>query len=328
MRAVVITETPGAIAVREVAPPEPRGDEIRVRVRAAAINRADLMQARGHYPAPPGAPADRLGLEYAGEVESLGPDCHGPLQLGDRVFGIVGGGGLAEFVVTQERLAVRIPDNLDFVQAAAVPEVFLTAHDALETQGRLRPGERVLIHAVGGGVGSAAAQIAHAMGCTVFGTSRTAAKLQTAAGLGVDVGIDTSREDFAAVVRDRTDGAGVHVLIDHLGGPFWESNIEALANRGRYVLVGLLAGSKAQVDLRALLRKRLTIVGTTLRARPLEEKIAATQRFATSVVPWLARGLVRPVVDRVFPLEEVHEAQERMESNAGFGKVVLQIGVE
>lgn len=324
MRAVVVSG-PGSLAVREVPPPEPRGDEVRVRVVAAGINRADLMQARGHYPAPPGAPADLLGLEYAGEVESLGPDCNGPLRVGDRVFGIVGGGGLAELVVTHERLAVRIPDNLDYDQAAAVPEVFLTAHDALETRGRLRPGERVLIHAVGGGVGSAAAQIAHAMGCTVFGTSRTADKLRLASGLGLDVGIDAGREDVAAVVRDRTGGEGVHVVLDHLGGPAWEANVECLATLGRLVIVGLLAGSKAQVDLRALMRKRLTVVGTTLRARPLEEKIAATRRFADSVVPWLGRGLVRPVVDRAYPLDEVHAAQARLESNAGLGKVVLRI---
>src|SRR5262249_12800707 len=148
--------------------PEPRGDRIRVRVRAAGLNRADLLQARGHYPAPPGAPADIIGLEYAGEVESLGPDCVGPRKVGDRVFGLVGGGGMAEYVVTHERLAVPIPSGLDFEQAGAVPEAFITAHDALETQGQIKPGERVLIHAVGGGVGLAAAQVAHAMGCTVL----------------------------------------------------------------------------------------------------------------------------------------------------------------
>lgn len=327
MKAVVIAGTGGveALGVREVPSPEPRGDLIRVRVHAAGINRADLMQARGHYPAPPGAPPDLPGLEFAGEVESLGPDCVGPLKVGDRVFGIVGGGGLAEFVVTHERLAVPIPPNLDVTQAAAVPEVFITAHDALVTQANGRPGERVLIHAVGGGVGSAAAQVAHAMGCTVFGTSRSAEKLRLAAPLGVDVGIDTSREDFAAVVRDRTGGEGVPVLIDLLGAPALEGNLASLAVRGRWVLVGLLGGTRASMDLNALLRKRISIVATTLRARPLEEKIAATRSFATTVVPWLGRGLVRPVVDRVYPLDQIHAAQERMESNEGFGKIVIQM---
>jgi NADPH:quinone reductase len=326
MRAVVITGSggPEVLDVREVPTPEPRGDQIRVRVLAAGINRADLMQARGHYPAPPGAPADIPGLEYAGEVEALGHDCTGPLRVGDRVFGIVGGGGLAEAVVTHERLAVPIPDTLGFEAAAAVPEVFLTAHDALETRAGLRPGERVLIHAVGGGVGTAAAQLAHAMGCTVFGTSRTARKLEKAAALGLDVGIRSDEEDFAEVVQRRTAGAGVHAVIDHLGAPALSGNLAALAPLGRLVLVGLLGGSEAQIDLRMLLSKRITVVGTTLRARPLEEKIAATRRFAEQVVPWLQRGLVRPVVDRVFALEDVRAAVQRLASNEGFGKVILR----
>src|SRR5436305_4179284 len=173
MKAIVITRSggPEAFEVREVPAPEPRGEQVRVRVRACGLNRADLMQARGNYPAPPGVPADIPGLEYAGEVDALGPDVTGPLKVGDRVFGIVGGGGQAEYVLAHERLAVPIPSNLDFVAAAAVPEAFITAHDALLTQGRLAPGRRVLIHAAGSGVGTAAIQIAHAMGCTVLATS-------------------------------------------------------------------------------------------------------------------------------------------------------------
>jgi NADPH2:quinone reductase len=327
MRAVVIARTGGveSLEVREMPAPEPRGEQVRVRVRAAGVNRADLMQARGHYPAPPGAPADVPGLEYAGEVEAIGPDCVGPWKLGDRVFGIVGGGGLAEFVVTHERLAVPIPRNLDFEQAAAVPEVFLTAHDALDTQANIRPGERVLIHTVGGGVGSAAVQIAHAMGCFTFGTSRSAEKLKLAQELGLDVGIDTSRGDFATVVRDHTAGEGVHVVIDQVGASAFDGNLASLASRGRLILVGLLGGTKTSFDLNVMLRKRLTIVGTTLRARPLEEKIAATTKFAATVVPWLERGLVRPVVDRVYALADIHAAQERMESNAGFGKIIVTL---
>src|SRR5262249_9299630 len=182
MRAIVIDGKGGAevLFVRDVPAPEPRGEQVRVRVRACGLNRADLMQARGQYPAPVGAPADIPGLEYAGEVDALGPNTTGRLRLGDRVFGIVGGGGQGEFVITHERMAVTIPRNLDFVQAAAVPEVFLTAHDALITQAKLGLGERVLVHAVGSGVGTAALQIAHAMSCTVFGTSRTSAKLEKA----------------------------------------------------------------------------------------------------------------------------------------------------
>src|SRR3954447_8298179 len=216
MKAVVIVRPggPEALELREVATPEPGGEQVRVRVRACGLNRADLMQTRGHYPAPAGAPADIPGLEFAGEVDALGPDVTGTHKIGDRVFGILGGGGQAEFAITHERMAVPIPPNIDFVQAAAVPEVFLTAHDALLTQGRLGPGAKVLIQAVGSGVGTAAAQVAHAMGCTVFGTSRTARKLEQVCELGLDVGIDTSNEDFADVIMQQTQGAGVEVVLD------------------------------------------------------------------------------------------------------------------
>ncbi|MCA1686416.1 MAG: NAD(P)H-quinone oxidoreductase [Planctomycetia bacterium] len=305
--------------------PEPRGDQVRVRVRACGLNRADLMQCRGYYPAPKGAPSVIPGLEYAGEIDALGPDAVGPLAVGARVFGIVSGGGLAEYVVTPERMAVPIPGNLDMEQAAAVPEVFLTAHDALEARAGLRPGESVLVHAVGSGVGTAAAQLAHAMGCTVFGTSRTAEKLRLAAGLGVDVGIDSQIEDFAEVVLRHTGGRGVDAMIDLVGAPALAGNLKALATCGRLVLVGLLGGGTGTVDLSVFLRKRLRVVGTTLRARPLEEKIAATRAFADRVVPWLERGLVRPVVDRAFAFEDVRPAQERLEANLGFGKVVLRV---
>lgn len=327
MKAIVITRTggPDVLEIRDVPTPEPEGDSIRVRVRACGLNRADLMQCRGYYPAPPGAPADIPGLEYAGEVDALGPGCAGPLKVGDRVFGIVSGGGQAEYLLTHERMAVPIPENLDFEQAAAVPEVFITAHDALENQAGLRPGETVLIHAVGSGVGTAALQIARAMGCTVFGTSRTASKLLQAEALGLDVSIQSPQEDFAEVVKARTGGAGVSVIVDLVGAAALAGNIEAVAVQGRIVVVGLLGGGTGTVDLSTLLRKRARMIGTTLRARPLEDKIAATRRFAASVAPWLERGLVRPVVDRVFPFADVQPAQERLEANLGFGKIVLRV---
>ncbi|MEW4569583.1 NAD(P)H-quinone oxidoreductase [Tautonia sp. JC769] len=325
MRAVVIARAggPEALEVRDVPRPEVRGDRILVRVRASGLNRADTMQSRGLYPPPPGEPTEIPGLEFAGEVEAKGPDAIGPLKPGDRVFGIVGGGGLAEYVCLPERMAVPIPAGLDWADAAAVPEVFLTAFDALDQQAGLCSGEAVLIHAVGGGVGSAAVQLAHAMGCPTFGTARTASKLERAKEYGLDVGIDTSSKDFAEVIRDRTGGQGVPVIIDHIGAAYLGKNLDALARRGRLVVVGLLGGRKAEVDLLALLNKRARIVGTTLRARPIEEKIAATRRFADRVVPWLDRGLVRPIVDAVFPVDRIREAADRMESNQGFGKIVI-----
>jgi putative PIG3 family NAD(P)H quinone oxidoreductase len=289
------------------------------------VNRADLLQNLGQYPAPPGSPADIPGLEFAGEVAELGPGVTGRLQPGDRVCGITGGGAYAEYLVTQERMLAPIPEELSFEAAGALPEAFMTALDALETRALVKPGERVLIHAVGGGVGSAALQLARAMGCTVFGTSRTLEKIRKAEALGLHVGIDTSREDFVAVVRAQTAGEGVHVVIDHLGAPALAGNLAALAQKGRLVSVGLLGGPSAALDLSLIMRKRLTLVGTVLRARPLEEKIEVTRAFATRVVPWLARGVVKPVVDRVYELAEARAAQERMASNAGFGKVVLRV---
>ena len=328
MKAIVITRPggPEVLEIHELSTPEPLGDQIRVRVRACALNRADLMQCRGYYPAPKGAPAAIPGLEYAGEVDALGPNCVGPWKLGDRVFGIVAGGGQAEYLVTHERMAVAIPPALDFEQAAAVPEVFYTALDALETQARLRPGESALIHAVGSGIGTAAVQLAHAMGCLTFGTSRSPAKLRLAAELGLDVGIETTSEDFAGIILKHTSDVGVNVVLDLIGAPVLADNLRALALCGRIVVVGLLGGGAGAIDFQPLLAKRATIVGTTLRARPLEEKIAVTQRFSTRVVPWLQNGRVRPIIDRVFPFDAVRKAQERMESNLGFGKIVLRVG--
>jgi NADPH2:quinone reductase len=327
MKAITITGTggPEVLQLRETPTPQPRGDQVRVRVRACGLNRADMLQCRGYYPAPPGAPADIPGLEYAGEVDALGPDVVGPLKPGDRVFGIVAGGGQAEYVLTHERMAVPIPPNLDFVAAAAVPEAFITAHDALLTQGRLAPGERVLVHAAGSGVGTAAIQIAHATGSLVWGTARTADKLERSKALGMDHGIDNSTGGFAEAVASQTMGKGVNIVIDLLGGSVLAGNLAALSPKGRLILVGLLAGPSGQLDLSVMMRKRITIVGTTLRARPLEEKIAATVRFAHEVVPWLERALVRPVVDSVFAFDDFAHAQARVESNLVFGKVVLRL---
>jgi NADPH2:quinone reductase len=228
-------------------------------------------------------------------------------------------------VLTHERLAVLIPPNVDFTAAAAVPEAFITAHDALLTQGRLAPGERVLVHAVGSGVGTAAVQIAHTMGCEVFGTSRTADKLARARNLGLDHGINTAADDFGHIVRALTGGGGVDVIVDLLGAGALAGNQASIADEGRLVLVGLLGGASAVLDVSLMLRKRITMVGTTLRARPLEQKIAATRRFAGQVVPWLERGLVCPVVDQTFPLDQARAAQARLESNQVFGKVVLTL---
>ncbi len=324
MRAVRITEPggPEVLRVGEVDRPEPGPGEVRVRVRAAGVNRADLLQRRGLYPPPPGWPADVPGLEFAGEVEALGERI-GERRLGERVMGVVGGGGYAEYAVIHEREAIAIPEGLSWEESAAIPEVFVTAHDALFTRGRLAMGETVLVHAVGSGVGTAALQLAKAAGATVLGTSRTAWKLERAAELGLDVAIDAAAGDFADTVLDATRGGGVDLILDLVGGGYLPRNLASLTVLGRIVVVGLTGGSFAEIDLGLILRKRLTMVGTSLRARPLEEKIAAVQAFARHALPLLTDGRIRPVMDERFAMADAAQAHRRMEANRNFGKIVL-----
>jgi NADPH:quinone reductase len=326
MRAVVIAQHGGVegLAVREVARPSALGDRVRVRVHAAALNRADLLQRRGHYPAPPGAPADIPGMEFAGEVEQMGADVRA-WQTGQRVFGITGGGAQAEYVVVPENALAAVPDNLTWAEAAAVPEAFITAHDALFTQGQLTIGECVLVHAAGSGVGLAALQLARAAGANTCGTARTAAKLERAREYGLDeaVAVGDDPQAFADAVRAWTNGTGVHVILDLVGASYLAANLAALAVRGRLLLVGTMGGAQAPLNYGLVMSKRLQIIGTVLRARSTEEKARATRLFATHVVPLLARGTVRPVIDRTYPLAEVRAAHTRLEGNASFGKVVL-----
>jgi len=327
VKAIVITAAggPEVLQLRDVSDPTPAAGEVQVRVHAAGVNRADVLQRQGHYPAPPGAPADIPGLEYAGEVTALGAGARA-WKVGDRVMGLVPAGGYAEMVTVNEAVAMRVPSSWTFEEAAAVPEAFITAHDALFRQMRLRSGERVLIHAVGSGVGTAALQLAKAYGAQTFGTSRSGAKLERARALGLDVAIDTSKADFAEVVRQSTGGAGVDVVFDLVGGPVLAGSIRSLARGGRMIVVGLSGGRSAPIDLGALLSKRLTVVGTVLRARTLEEKIGVTARFTAEVLPLLEGGIVRPVVARSFPLAQAAEAHRLLESDAVFGKLVLTCG--
>lgn len=324
MRAVVISRPggPEVLEIRDVERPEVVGDYVRVRVRAAGINRADLAQRAGHYPPPAGSPADIPGLEFAGEVEAIGP-LVSRWKLGQRVMGLAGGGGQAEYIVVHEGLLVEIPENLDFVQAAAIPEVFMTAHDALFTQAGLVMGERALIHAAGSGVGTAAIQLAHATGASVYGTSRTPQKLERAKALGLEIGL--SDQNFATEIQQLTHGEGVHVVLDFVGAPYMEQNLKALTLWGRLVFLATMGGAQAQVNLQAVMSKRIQIRGTTLRTRTLEEKLAVTRRFATQVVPLLASGQVIPVVEEVYPLHEVAKAHVAMAENRNFGKIILRL---
>jgi NADPH2:quinone reductase len=328
MAAVVITRPggPEVLEIREVERPEPGTGEVLVRVQATALNRADLLQREGRYPPPPGAPADIPGLEFAGEVAALGPGAR-EWNEGDPVFGITGGGAYAEYLVAHERTIAAIPAPLDWTDAAAVPEAFITAHDALVTQAAVRACEGVLIHAIGSGVGLAAAQLARAVGAVPFGTSRTQDKVDRARDFGLEDGVALEGDpgQLAEAVSGWTDGRGIDVVLDLVGGSYVQAGVEALAPRGRLILIGTVAGVQTPLDLRRLLIRRLTIRGTVLRARPLEEKILATRAFASEVVPLLARSVVVPVIDSVFPLAEIAEAHGRLESNATFGKVVVRI---
>ncbi|MFN2427848.1 MAG: NAD(P)H-quinone oxidoreductase, partial [Candidatus Binatia bacterium] len=263
-------------------------------------------------------------LEFAGEVAACGSRVTG-FAVGDRAMGLLAGGGYAEKIVVHERLASRVPDKLSFEEAAAVPEAFITAHDAL-LQCSLVCGETVLVHAAGSGVGTAAIQVAKAMGAArVLGTAGSVEKLTAARELGLDVGIDYKTEKFAERVREATAGRGVDVIIDFIGASYLESNIRSLAEKGRMVVVGLMGGFSGELPLGMLMQKRLTLRGTLLRSRSLEEKAAATRAFEKSVLPHLASRRLRTVIDKVFPLAEAAEAHRLMEANANFGKIVLTV---
>lgn len=326
MRALSISRPggPEVLEIRRVAEPVIGPDEVLVRVRAAALNRADVLQRRGLYPAPPGAPVDIPGLEFAGEVEACG-ELVTSLQPGDRVMGIVGGGGQAEKLRIHERLCLHIPPGMSFDDAAAVPEAFLTAYDALFERGGLKPGEAVLLHAAGSGVGTAAASIATVAGARVVALSRSADKRRRLETMGVQRVLDPAAANLAEAIRMAAGGEGIALAIDLLGTAAWALNLEVLAVRGRLVLVGTMSGTKVEADLGALMRKRLTVVGTVLRSRPIEEKIELVQSFAKTMLPLLAAGRLRPVVDRVVPLEDAASAHAAMERNENFGKIVLTI---
>jgi NADPH:quinone reductase len=326
MKAIIITRPggPEVLELRDVPAPTPVRGEVAVRIRATAVNRADLLQRAGGYAPPPDAPADIPGIEMSGEIAAVGP---GPSEwkVGDRVFGLVGGGGYAETIVVHGRALARIPDNLDWVQAAAVPEAFITAYDAMVTQAGLAAGENVLISACGSGVGTAAIQLVRALGATAIGTARQAEKLDRARPLGLVHGIVPENGSFSRAVLDATGGRGADVIVELVGGPYVVEDLVCAAPRGRIVLVGMTAGPTAELNFGPIMGKRLHIMGTMLRNRPIEEKIAASRIFARHVVPLLASKAVVPVVDKVFPLAQASAAHAYVASNTSFGKVVLSV---
>jgi putative PIG3 family NAD(P)H quinone oxidoreductase len=325
VRAIVF-DRPGdesVLRLGEVATPTPGPGQIRVRVAATAVNRADLLQRRGSYPPPPGE-SDILGLECAGTVDAVGPGAT-RFAVGDRVMALLAGGGYAEAVVCDERVALPVPATLGLEEAAAVPEVFLTVWLTVFTIGGARPGETLLVHGGGSGVGTAAIQLGTARGLSVFCTVGTDAKGQRCRDAGAAGAINYKTEDFGPRVAELTAGRGVDLILDSIGGPYLEANLRSLATGGRLVVIGVMGGKSAPIDLGLVVRKRLQLVGSTLRSRPLEEKAALCTDFAREALPLFAGGRCRPVVDRVLPLAQVGEAHRVVAASEHFGKVVLRV---
>jgi putative PIG3 family NAD(P)H quinone oxidoreductase len=324
MKAIVIREpgSPDVLELRSDVPsPALRGGEIRVRMRATALNGADLLQRRGLYP-PPAGESEILGMEVAGEVSELGPGASG-VKLGDRVMALLPGGGYAEEIAMPAGMAIPIPPSLDFIQAAAIPEVFITAYLELFVLGELKRGEWVLIHAGASGVGTAAIQLAHEAGAKVIATAGSAKKTEACRAHGADFAIDYKTEDFAARVAELTEKHGADCILDLVGASHWAKNIQSLAMEGRLLLVGLGGGAKVEIDLRTLLAKRARLIASTLRARPLAEKIELTRKFRGAIMPLFESGRIKPVVDRVFPLAQAADAHRYLETQQNVGKVVL-----
>lgn len=317
---------PDVLELVDVEPASPGPGQLGVSVHATAVNRADLLQRRGGYPAPPGWPEDIPGLEFAGIVEEAGEGVDESV-VGSWVMGILGGGGYAEHVVTDASQVLRIPAGLQFVEAAALPEAFFTAFDALVLQGGLTEGMTVMVHAAGSGVGTAALQVARAFGASrIFGTA-SSGKLAAIAerGLPLDVPIDYTSQSFRDVVRRETAGRGVDLILDLVGATYWSDNVASLAPKGTLLLVGLMGGTMAQINLGVLMRRRLTVLGTVLRSREPEEKAALTEQVDAHLSGLFASGELESVVDRVFPLPRAAEAHAYVEANRNLGKVMLRV---
>jgi putative PIG3 family NAD(P)H quinone oxidoreductase len=326
MRAIVLKShgDPDVLTLTDVPDPEPGPEEVVVEVTATALNRADVLQRMGFYPEP-GPPREHEipGMELSGTVVARGARVT-MWREGDAVMGIVTGGAYAERVAVHERMLLPVPQSVPVADAAAIPEVWITAFDALVVQGGLTSGRTALVHAGASGVGTAAIQIAKAIGAGVVVTASTA-KVAACRELGADAVVDYTSEDFVTVAREATVGRGVDVVLDVIGGDYLDRNVEALAVKGRIVQVGLMGGGQTPFNLGAMLAKRATLIGTTLRGRPLEEKIAITRRFGDEILPLFDGGALRPVIDRRYPLEAIADAHRHMEANANVGKILIDL---
>ena len=324
MRAVVLESYGGTevLTIEDVPDPVPGPEEVLVRVHATALNRADLLQRMGFYPGPPMA-HEIPGMEFAGTVTAVGERVAGR-SVGDEVMGIVGGGAYAEQLTVHERQTMTVPSSVGLADAAAIPEVWITAFDALVAQSGLTSGMTALVHAGASGVGTAAIQIARAIGARIAVTA-SSGKVQACRELGADLAIDYTAEDYVEKVMELTGGVGADVILDVIGGDYLARNLACVKTRGTIIQVGVMGSGSPELDLGRILRGRITLIGTVLRARPLEEKIAITQRFATEILPLFDRGLCRPVIDCRFPLDDIAAAHDHMAANANVGKILIDL---
>ncbi len=325
MQAVFISEPggPEVLQVREVAAPVAGPGEVLIDVVAAGLNRADVQQRRGYYPPPPGA-SEIPGLEVSGRIAGFGPGVSKPFSVGDKVVALLSGGGYAEQVAVPAGQVLRVPDGVDLVTAASLPEVAATVYSNLIMTAQLQPGETVLIHGATGGIGTMAIQLAKALGARVAATAGTAEKVATAtAFLGADIAINYATEDFPESLRAQNHGKGADVILDVVGAKYLARNVEALADYGRLVVIGLQGGIKAELDLGELLRKRAAIIATALRPRPVEEKTVIMDAVRDAVWPLIADGRIRPLVAKTFPLAQAAAAHEYFDSGDHVGKVLL-----
>jgi putative PIG3 family NAD(P)H quinone oxidoreductase len=327
VRAITIAE--GRLQVAERLRPEPAADGVVVRVHGAGLNRADLLQRIGRYPAPPGVPADIPGMEFAGIVEAVGADVAAP-AVGDRVCGITGGGAQAEYLAVPAVHCAPVPDHLDLVTMGGVPEVYITVHDALVTQARIERDDWLLVHAIGSGIGTAALQLAHVLGARVLGTARSPEKLERSRSLGLDAGIEAPRTEDGGLDVDalawaivEATGGGANVVLDTLGGDYVAADVNAAAAKARIVCIGTIAGGRVTLPIMSILAKRLALIGTVLRGRDVVEKAAVTDAFVRDVMPLLAKHRIEPVVETIFPLVDAQTAYALLESDTTFGKVIL-----
>lgn len=324
MKAVVITEPgkPGVLKIQERPVPEPASGEVLIRVVAAGINRPDIAQRKGHYPPPAWAPQDIPGLEVSGEVVACGPGTN-RFRTGDKVCALVAGGGYAEYCAAPEGQCLPVPEGIKMVEAASLPETFFTVWSNVFDRGRLRPGEKFLVHGGTSGIGVTAIQMAKAWGATVYATAGSDEKCSVCEDLGAQTGINYKTADFGDVIRELTAKKGVDVILDMIGGSYTPVNLDILAEEGRLVLINFMKGDETTIRLSAVMRKRLTVTGSTLRPRSVEFKSAIAKNLERNIWPMFADGRIRPVIHSTFPLADAAGAHELMESSTHIGKIVL-----